>query len=237
VSYHAPIVDARLAALAGGLVVSCQAPQGSPLRSPEIMLAMARAAIAGGAVGIRANGPDHVGPMVAALDVPVLGLHKVDYDGSPVYITPTPVEVEGLLATGCRMIALDATDRPRPGGAALADLVRRIHDAGALAFGDLTAAGDLESAVAAGIDAVGTTLSGYTTGGPVPAGPDFELLALLARRSTVPVYAEGRYGVPDEAGRAIALGADLVIIGTAITEPIALTRRFVAALGAGPEAP
>lgn len=224
--------DPRLAALAGGLVVSCQAPVGSPLRTPETMLAMARAAAIGGAVGIRANGPDHVGPMVAALDLPVLGLHKVDYDDSPVYITPTMAEVDALLGTGCEMIALDATDRARPGGAALGDLVRRIHDAGALAFGDLATIGDLDLALAAGIDAVGTTLSGYTSGGPVPAGPDFELLMLLAERSTVPVYAEGRYGTPDEARRAVELGADIVIIGTAITEPIALTRRFAAALEA-----
>jgi N-acylglucosamine-6-phosphate 2-epimerase len=216
----------------GGLVVSCQAPVGSPLRTPDTMLAMARAAAMGGAVGIRANGPGHVGPMVAALDLPVLGLHKVDYDDFPVYITPTVAEVDALVNTGCELIALDATDRPRPGGATLADLVRRIHDAGALAFGDLATVSDLEPALAAGIDAVGTTLSGYTSGGPVPAGPDFELLRMLAERSPVPVYAEGRYGAPEEVTRAVVLGADIVIIGTAITEPIALTRRFAAALEA-----
>lgn len=222
--------DPRLTALRGGLVVSCQAPEGSPLRVPEIMLAMARAAEAGGAVGIRANGPGHVGPMVAALDLPVLGLHKVDYPDSPVYITPTAAEVDGLLDTGCQLIALDATDRPRPGGATLPDLVRSIHDAGGLAFGDLATFDDLAPAIAAGIDAVGTTLSGYTSGAPAQAGPDFELLMLLAEHATVPVFAEGRYATPDEARRARELGADFVVVGTAITEPIALTRRFAAAL-------
>lgn len=226
--------DPRLASLVGGLVVSCQAPEGSPLRTPEIMLVMARAAALGGAVGIRANAPDHVGLMVAALDLPVLGLHKVDYDDSPVYITPTMTEVDALLGTGCEMIALDATDRPRPGGVTLSDLVRRIHDAGALAFGDLATIDDLDPALAAGIDAVGTTLSGYTSGGKVPAGPDFDLLQRLVERSTVPVYAEGRYGTPEEARRAVELGADIVIVGTAITEPIALTRRFATAIDAAP---
>lgn len=222
-------VDPRIAALAGGLVVSCQAPAGSPLRSPEIMLAMAEAAAIGGAVAIRANGPDHVGPMVVALDIPVLGLHKVEYPGSPVFITPTLAEIDALLGTGCEMVALDATDRPRPGGAALPDLVRRIHDAGALAFGDLATVGDLEPAIAAGIDAVGTTLSGYTTGRQVPVEPDFELVARFAERSTVPVFAEGRYATPADVRRALDLGASFVVVGTAITEPLALTRRFVGA--------
>lgn len=227
--------DPPLSPLLRSLIVSCQAPEGSPLRTPEIMLAMARAAVIGGAAGIRANAPDHVGLMVAALDVPVLGLHKVVYDDSPVYITPTMVEVDALLNTGCEMIALDATARPRPGGAALPDLVRRIHDAGALAFGDLATLDDLGPALAAGVDAVGTTLSGYTSDGPVPEGPDVDLLPALVERSTVPVYAEGRYGTPDEARLALELGADIVIVGTAITEPIALTRRFAAALDAAPE--
>jgi N-acylglucosamine-6-phosphate 2-epimerase len=114
--------------------------------------------------------------------------------------------------------------------------VRRIHDAGALAFGDLATIDDLEPALAAGIDAVGTTLSGYTTGGPVPQDPDFELLAHLLERSTVPVFAEGRYSTPGEARRALEMGADMVIVGTAITEPIALTKRFAGALRGVPGA-
>ncbi len=234
---QAPKIDPRLAALAGGLVVSCQAPEGSPLRTPDIMLAMAQAAVSGGAVAIRANGPDHVGPMVAALDVPVLGLHKVEYPDSPVFITPTLAEVDALLAIGCRLVALDATNRPRPGGATLAALVRRIHEAGALAFGDLATVDDLEPALAAGIDAVGTTLSGYTTGQPVPVAPDLDLVTRFAERSTVPVFAEGRYATPADVRRALDAGADFVVVGTAITEPIALTRRFAAALRDAPEAP
>src|SRR5690606_26711741 len=102
--------------MCGGLVVSCQAPPGSPLRAPAIMAAMAQAAEAGGASGIRANGPDDIRAILGTVSLPVLGLHKVDYPDSPVYITPTIAEVEGLLETGCTLIALDATARPRPGG-------------------------------------------------------------------------------------------------------------------------
>ena len=37
-------------------------------------------------------------------------------------------EVEELLETACAMVALDMTDRPRPGGVAAASLVQRIHE-------------------------------------------------------------------------------------------------------------
>lgn len=222
--------DPRLAALEGGLVVSCQAPPGSPLRSPRIMLAMAQGAAIGGAVAVRANGPDDVAPMIEALDIPVLGLFKVEYPDSPVFITPTMVEVDAMLSTGCELIALDATARPRPADATLADLVGRIHDAGALAFGDLASLDDLAPALEAGIDAVGTTLSGYTSSQPPPPTPDFDLVSIFAERSPVPVFAEGRYATPDDVRRARQLGADFVVVGTAITEPMALTRRFAAAV-------
>ena len=57
-----------------GLIVSCQAPPGSPLRGPEHMTAMARAAAAGGAAGIRAEGPADIAAIRGAVDLPVIGL-------------------------------------------------------------------------------------------------------------------------------------------------------------------
>lgn len=214
--------------MCGGLVVSCQAPPGSPLRAPAIMAAMAQAAEAGGASGIRANGPDDIRAILGTVSLPVLGLHKVDYPDSPVYITPTIAEVEGLLETGCTLIALDATARPRPGGVGLRDLVERIHDAGALAFGDIAGPDDIVGALEAGVDAIGTTLSGYTTSAPPPPGPDLDLVRTLVARTTVPVYAEGRYRTAEQIAVARDLGASFVVVGGAITDPVALTRTLAA---------
>lgn len=211
-----------------GLVVSCQAPPGSPLRDPTIMAAMARAAEAGGASGIRANGPADIEAIARAVPLPVLGLNKVDYLDSPVYITPTILDIDALLDAGCRLIALDATDLPRPGGVSLRDLVEHIHAAGALAFGDIACQEDIDGALDAGVDAIGTTLSGYTGPTPTPVDPDLDLVQTLANRVSIPVYAEGRYRTPEHIAQARDLGASFVVVGGAITDPVALTRGLAA---------
>src|SRR5699024_11702280 len=70
---------------AGTLVVSCQSGPTSPFRGPVLMAALARAAQAGGAAGIRADGPVYVAAIAAAVTLPIIGLNKTgDRDG--VYI-------------------------------------------------------------------------------------------------------------------------------------------------------
>ena len=213
----------------GGLVVSCQARPGNPLHGPSSMAMMAQAAELGGAVGLRVNGPVDVAAVLGVSTLPVMAINKVDYPDSKVMITPTIESTEELLAAGARIVALDATNRPRPQGERLRDQIDVIHKAGAVAMGDLASIEDLPGAMAADLDAVGTTLSGYT-GGPIPAEPDFALLAELVRQSPVPVFAEGRYWTPEHVVRAFELGASFVVVGTAITNPMAITSRFVNAI-------
>jgi len=212
--------------LHGGLVVSCQARPGNPLHGPATMTMMAQAAELGGARGLRVNGPADVAAVLAGTSLPVMAINKVEHADSPVMITPTLESVTALLNVGATMIALDATNRVRPGGERLRDLVGAIHAAGAIALGDLATIDDLPGALAAGIDAVGSTLSGYTGRGPVPDEPDYDLVAHLVKESSVPVFAEGRYWTPGQAVRAFELGASFVVVGTAITNPMAITSRF-----------
>ncbi len=216
-----------------GIIVSCQAPPGNPLRDPMIMARMAIAAEYGGAVGIRVNGPEDTAAVMAATSLPCLALYKVDYDDSDVRITPTLRDTQTLLRTGAPMIALDATDRPRPGGEQLRDSVAAIHAAGALALGDCARPEDLAGAIAADCDAIGTTLSGYTAETATNAlTPDLETLAWFLELSPVPVYAEGRFWHPDQVAEAFALGAHCVVVGTAITNPMKTTAYFIAQAGA-----
>src|SRR5512138_808681 len=110
------ILTPLFARFRGGLIVSCQALEDEPLHGAPIMAAMARAALEGGASGIRANGPADIAAIRAAVDLPLIGLYKADITGSPVYITPTLEHAGAAAEAGADIIALDATLRPHPRG-------------------------------------------------------------------------------------------------------------------------
>jgi N-acylglucosamine-6-phosphate 2-epimerase len=220
--------------LEGGLIVSVQAPDDSPLGETSHMLAIARAAEVGGAAGIRAEGGADVAAIKRSVAVPVIGLRKRCVPGSEVYITPELVDAHEVAAAGADIVAVDATLRPRPGGLAsgefIATLRRELRQA-VLADVDSVAAGI--AAREAGAAAVATTLAGYTDGTSPPAGPDVGLVRRLAGELDCPVLAEGRYGSSAAVRGAFEAGAFAVVVGTAITDPLTLTRRFAAAT-AGP---
>jgi N-acylglucosamine-6-phosphate 2-epimerase len=207
------------------IVVSCQAGAGNPLHGPEPMALMARAAVAGGAAAIRANGARDVAAIRAAVDVPILGIDKAG-DPSGVFITPDVAAAARVVAAGAGVVAVDGTLRPRPDGRHLRDHVADIHALGVEVMAD---ADSFEAGVAAreaGADLVATTLSGYT-GGAVPDGPDIDLLARLAAALDCPVIAEGRFWTVDDVRAGFDAGAHAIVVGTAITNPLAITRRFV----------
>jgi N-acylglucosamine-6-phosphate 2-epimerase len=227
-------VSDALEPLRGGLVVSVQAPEGSPLAGSSHMAAMARAAEAGGAAGIRTR---DVGAVKAAVGLPVIGLRKRRFEGSEVYITPTLEDARAVAAAGADVVAVDATLRPRPGGLSagrfVAQLARELPQP-VLADVDSLEAG--LAARAAGAAAVATTLSGCTDGAEAEAEPDLELVAALTAELDCPVLAEGRIGTPYHARAAFQAGAFAVVVGSAITDPVAITRRFAAAARTGAHA-
>lgn len=213
--------------LGRGLIVSCQARADNPLHGPQFMAAMALAARDGGAVAIRANGPDDIRAVTAA-GLPVIGIHKVFSDRHPVYITPNFAAAEAIVAAGAQIVALDCTARPRDGEPPEM-LVRRIREElSAEVFADVS---NLEEGLAAadwGATYVATTLSGYTDAThPKPETPDLALLEALAARLSVPVIAEGRYNTPQLVRQAFDVGAHAVVVGTMITNPREITRQFV----------
>ena len=216
-----------LASLRGALVVSCQANPGSPLRRPEIMAAMAQAAEQGGAAGIRLQGFDDAAAIRAVTALPLIGLTKTDRPDTDIYITPTSKEAVQLAQLGCEIVAIDATLRPRP--EPFAEMVRSVHAAGALVMADISTLAEAQQAVQDGADIVSTTLSGYTPHSRQLDGPDWELMRELAAQG-LPFAAEGRLSSPQDAARALALGAAFVVIGSAITRPDVVTGWYVQAL-------
>ncbi|WBB69432.1 putative N-acetylmannosamine-6-phosphate 2-epimerase [Micromonospora sp. WMMD812] len=218
--------------LAGGLIVSCQPlpdDPDDPMRDPYVQARVAAAVVRGGAVAVRANGPADVRAIRATVDVPVIGLYK--HGTADVFITPTAGHAVEVALAGAHLVAVDATDRPRPDRRTFADTVRALRDrTSALVLADVSTLAEGVAAVEAGADALATTLSGYTAASPHTDGPDLALVARLAAAVPVPVIAEGRYRDAEQAGRAFAAGAHAVVMGNAVTSPLWITRRLVAAI-------
>lgn len=219
-----------IATLTGGLIVSCQAYPGEPLRHPETMAQMAEAVVAGGAVAIRAQGLADISFIKGRTTVPLIGLWKDGHDG--VFITPTLRHARAVRDAGAEIIALDGTRRPRPDGLTLADTIARLRDSGpTLIMADCGSLDDALAASDAGADLIGTTLAGYTDERPRTTGPDLELLTqIVTHLPGLPIVAEGRVHTPEQARAALNTGAHAVVVGTAITHPTTITNWFRQAL-------
>lgn len=225
--------QAVLDRLRGGLVVSCQALPDEPLHSSFIMSRMAYAAFLGGAVGIRANTVADITEIRKTVDLPIIGIIKQVYEDHPdVYITPTMAEVDALVECGVEIIALDATRRVRPGGRSLAEFFAEVRAKypDQLFMADCADFEDGMAAAAMGFDLIGTTMASYT---PYTVGcdlPPYGMIAALVRECGKPVVAEGNIGTPAQLREAMDLGVLTVVVGGAITRPMQITQKFVAAL-------
>ncbi len=192
------------------LIVSCQDNAHWTLRM----------AIKGGCGGLRLNGPTDV--KIARLvnrDIPIIACWKIKASGYGIYITPTVDQIKPLVDAGADIIAFDATSRKRP--VPVCVMSETIHNCGALSMADVHYAKEGISAAAAGADFIATTLN-----------PNLEgvLLHQLSEGTSATIVEEGGIRTPEEAKLAIEYGADLVVVGTAITRPQEITRKFVEAL-------
>jgi putative N-acetylmannosamine-6-phosphate epimerase len=222
------VTSPLLERLRGGLIVSCQAQPGSPLRGPRFMAAFGQAASLAGAVGVRADGPPDVRALRRVVDLPIIGISKRRETAWPVYITPTRQAARGLIRAGADIVALDATHRPRRGGYTPEDLIAAVREGlGCPVMADIDSVEEGLAAAAAGADLVATTLAGYTERRPETEGPDLTLVRELAARVAVPVVCEGRIRGPEDVRAAFVAGAFAVVVGTAITNPVAIAERFV----------
>ena len=214
----------------GNLIVSCQATVEEALFGADIMAKMALSAVRGGAAGIRANSPADVSAIRKTVDVPIIGIYKADYPGTPVRITATIRQALEIAEAGADLIAVDCTFRPHPEDS-VPDLIRKIQQqTDCLVMADISTLEEAKAAMEAGVDVVSTTLSGYTDYSPQLKGPDLELVRKISEALDIPVFAEGRYHTPEEVRQALDYGATAVIVGGAVTRPKEITERFVEAI-------
>lgn len=217
----------------GKLIVSCQAQAGEPLHGSEHMVAMAKAAVAAGAGGIRAESPADIRAIKAAVDLPVLGLYKIKMPGGLwATITPTWKAAEEVAAAGADALAIEGTGFPRHDGQTLATvLVLAQLEIGKPVVCDISTVEEGMQAAQSGANAVATTMAGYTmaSGGPRDT-PDFDLLSALVEQCPVPVILEGHIWTPEQAAEGFRRGAHAVVVGSAITRPQLIAKRFVDAI-------
>lgn len=222
----------------GGIVVSCYTnfDYNSEFNEPEAVRALVKSVEAGGAKGVRIN-LCHVRTTLNAVRVPVIGIEKKYDTNGQMRITPTLEEVRQLAEAGAKTIAIDATTRPRWDDLTLAEFTAEIKNSyGLCVIGDISTFEEAELAQKAGVDAVGTTLSGYTeysednikTLGTIPAGePNIDLVRRIYAGLSVPIIAEGRFWQPAQIKDAFAAGAHAVVVGTAISNVRKITEAFV----------
>ena len=212
------------------IIVSVQAMPNEPLYEESCIIAMMKSVVNGGAKGLRLAGARDVKNAKKIFDIPIIGLTKPDKLPDNwkeiVYITPTLKEVNELIEANADIIATDATQRPRP-KESLKEIVNYIKSHNKLSMADISTFEEGMKARELGFDIISTTLSGYTQySNQNIEGPDFELLEKLVKELDCPIILEGRIWEPNEVNKAFELGAHSVVIGSAITRPQLITKRF-----------
>ena len=224
-----------LTSLQGGVIVSCQVQKDDPIYTDDIVIKMAEAARWAGAVGIRANSPEQIRAIKEKVDLPMIGLWKIWHDDTDVFITPTLEAARGVWEAGAEIIALDCTEQitheGKPAYELLPIVKKEIPDA--IIFADVSNYDEAKRAIELGADIVAPTLYGYTEATKNIEEPNLREFARMCRdfKDEAYIMMEGHLYTPEDAMKCIYLGADAVVVGSAITRPHLTAKRFVDLLG------
>ena len=216
--------------LIGKIIVSCQAYEDTPLYGASYMKAMAASALLGGASGIRACWKQDIEAIRELGDFPIIGLNKVKSDKneySDIFITPTFESAKEVIDAGTDILALDCTIRDFRGKDALYSLLKEIKDH----YPDIAIMADcsnIEDVIFANetglVDVIATTLSirAHQLG-----HPDVQFIKEAKKVTNIPINAEGSIWDLNDLEDTLNADADMITIGTAITRPHLITKRFV----------
>lgn|SRR5574344_522100 len=215
------------------VIVSVQAMPSEPLYREECINALMQSVVTGGASGLRVAGVRDVKNAKKFFDIPVIGITKPEKLPENwmevVYITPTLRDVKDIIEAGADVVAFDGTSRKRD--CPIETMVKTIHNSGRLAMADIATLQEGINCESLGVDIVSTTLSGYTLESKTESDkPDFNLLEDLVNNTELAVILEGRIWEPEEVKKAFEIGAHSVVIGSAITRPQLITKRFTSVI-------
>lgn len=231
-----PRKRAILESFKNGLIVSCQVQRDDPIYTDDMVVKMTEAARWAGAVGIRANTPEQIRAIKAAVpELPMIGLYKIWHEDTDVFITPTLEAAKQVWEAGAEIIALDCTSQitheGRPAWELLPLVKQELPDA--ILFADVSTYDEARRAVDLGADIVGPTLYGYTKETAHIENPDLREFARMCRDMGDEAYLvmEGHIYTPEDAIKCLYLGAHTVVVGSAITRPHLTAKRFVDLMG------
>ncbi len=213
------------------IIVSVQAMPSEPLYEEQCLLAMMKSVVNGGAKALRLAGSrDIKNAKLYFKNIPVIGITKpeklpIDWKNR-VYITPAIEDAKKIIDSGADIIAFDATQRHREKDS-LASIIDFVKNNKKIAMADISTFDEGIKARDFGADVISTTLSGYTKESDSGSEePDFVLLDRLVKELDCPVILEGKVWTPEQVDKAFDLGAHSVVIGSAITRPQLIVKRF-----------
>ena len=219
------------------IIISLQAMENEPLYNENCIILIAKSLIElGGINALRLAGKrDILNIKKLFPNVTVIGITKPKVIPSNykevVYITPTVKDCKEIIEAGADIVAFDGTLRKRPNSEKLEDLINFVKSNNKLAMADISNFEEAKNAVKLGCDIVSTTLSGYTTETQQkPDTPDFELVEEIKTNLDIFTILEGKIWEKAEASFAFKKGADAIVIGSAVTRPQLIAKRFLEVL-------
>lgn len=217
------------------LIVSVQSSEQNPLCTAEHMVLLAECSASAGCRNYRVDTPEHIEAIKKEIpDALLIGIWKMDYPDSDVFITPTMKEVDTLIACGVDILALDGTHGINPTGETTYTLIKEIKSRypNVVLMADVATVADAVESQKAGVDIVSTTLRGYTADTKEFMGKDCDMDFIRELKRTISCFivAEGKIWTREDAVKAFESGADAVVVGTAINNPKMITERFLKAV-------
>ncbi|MFI3283942.1 MAG: putative N-acetylmannosamine-6-phosphate 2-epimerase [Erysipelotrichaceae bacterium] len=218
-----------LDSLKGGMIVSCQMEKHAPCYDDDMVVLMAKAAIWGGAVGLRINGCENIKNVRKITNLPIIGLVKIHRDDTDVFMTPSMEEVKNVIEAGAEIVAIDGTDRMidnKQANGIIPEIKKMYPDI--IIFADVRDEVDAVNSLKLGADIVAPTFYRFKKDAKSSDLPDWQMFSEMCRQCNGLgiVMMEGKIWTPDDAIRSIHYGAHAVIIGSAITRPHLIAQRF-----------
>ena len=198
-----------------------------------MMYLMARAAKQAGAKMIRTSSVRDIVEIKEETGLPVIGLIKREYPGYTGRITMTMREVDECVEAMADIVSIDCTFNERADGLTPPEFLKQVKAKypNIIIMADCATLEEAVAAYEAGADLVGSTMNGYTPQTkPCNGEPNYQLVKDMVAALPCPVIAEGRVHTPEQARKMLEIGAWAVVVGGAITRPLEIAKRFMAAV-------